>query len=180
MDTSPRGLAWPPMPAADTEGWRRVKAKAPYLVPVKATCGSGGISESTPVDMAGYAYPIFMTYADRSEEQVYLVTRAMIDAYPDYKGGAPGADGLALDKQNFTWVVPYHAGAIKAFREKGVWNEAAQKHNDAMIARQQVIADAWKAFVAGNAAGDEKAFAAAWLKARGEALKKAGMDVIFE
>jgi TRAP transporter TAXI family solute receptor len=179
MDTSPRGVMWPPMPAADKDGWARVHKKAPYFVPVKATCGSGGLSPNTPVEMAGYAYPIFMTYADRSEEDIYLITRAMIDAYPDYKAGAPGADGLALDRQNFTWVVPYHPGAIKAFKEKGVWTDAAQKHNDGLIARQQVIGAAWKAFTA-KAPSDEKEFSAGWLKARAEALKKAGMDVVFE
>ncbi len=179
MDSSPRGVIWPPMAAADTAGWTRVKKKAPYFVPVRATCGSGGLSPDKPVEMAGYAYPIFMTYADRGEEQIYLITKAMIDSYADYKTGAPGADGMALDKQNFTWVVPYHAGAIKAFREKGVWTDAAQKHNDALIARQQVIAAAWKAYGAG-APADEKDFAAGWLKARAEALTKAGMDVIFD
>ncbi|TWT13748.1 TAXI family TRAP transporter solute-binding subunit [Reyranella sp. CPCC 100927] len=179
MDTSPRGVTWPPMPAADKDGWARVHKKAPYFVPVKATCGSGGLSDDKPVEMAGYAYPIFMTYADRGDEQIYLITKAMIDSYPDYKAGAPGADGMALDKQNFTWVVPYHPGAIKAFREKGVWTDAAQKHNDALIARQQVIATAWKAFGA-NAPSDEKEFATGWMKARAEALKKARMDVIFE
>jgi len=179
MDTSPRGIVFPPMPASDTAGWARVKKKAPYFVPVKAACGSGGLAEDKPVEMAGYAYPIFMTYADRGEEQIYQVTKAMIDAYPDYKTGAPGADGMALDKQNFTWVVPYHPGAIKAFREKGAWNDAAQKHNDALIARQQVIANAWKAYGA-NAPADEKEFAAGWTKTRAEALTKAGMDVIFD
>ncbi len=179
MDTSPRGVTWPPMPAADKDGWARVHKKAPYFVPVKASCGSGSLSDDKPVEMAGYAYPIFMTYADRGDEQIYLITKAMIDSYPDYKTGAPGADGMALDKQNFTWVVPYHPGAIKAFREKGVWTDAAQKHNDALIARQQVIAAAWKAFGA-NAPADEKEFATGWMKARAEALKKAGMDVIFE
>src|SRR5262245_16719862 len=88
MDTSPRGVTWPAMPASDTAGWARVHKKAPYFVAVKATCGSGGLSESTPVEMAGYAYPIFMTYADRSEEAIYVITKALIDAYPDYKAGA--------------------------------------------------------------------------------------------
>jgi TRAP transporter TAXI family solute receptor len=179
MDTSPRGVTWPVFPAADKEGWARVTRKAPYFVPVMTTCGAGGLSPDKPLELAGYAYPIFMTYADRSDEQIYVITKAMIDAYPDYKTGAPGADGLALDKQNFAWVVPYHPGAIKAFREKAVWSDAAQKHNDALIARQQVIAAAWKAY-GGDAPSDDKAFAAGWAKARAEALKKAGMDVIFE
>ena len=47
-DSSPRGIIWPPMPADDKEGWARVHKKAPYFVPVKATCGSGGLSPQTP------------------------------------------------------------------------------------------------------------------------------------
>ncbi len=177
-DSSPRGIIWPPMPAENKEGWARVHKKAPYFVPVKATCGSGGV-DKTPVVMAGYAYPIFMTYADRTDDQVYAITKAMIDTFAGYKDGAPGADGMALDKQNFTWVVPYHDGAIRAFKEKGAWNDAAQKHNDALVARQTVIIDAWKAYSAG-APADDKAFAEGWMKARAAALGKAGMDVIFE
>ena len=43
-DTSPRGIIWPPMPADDKAGWARVHKKAPYFMPMKATCGSGGLS----------------------------------------------------------------------------------------------------------------------------------------
>jgi TRAP transporter TAXI family solute receptor len=178
-DSSPRGIVWPPMPADDKAGWERVHKRAPYFVPHKATCGSGGLSPQTPVNMSSYAYPIFMTYADRPADTVYAITKGIIDTYDKYKDGAPGADGMALAKQNFIWVVPYHDGAIRAFKEKGVWNDAAQKHNDALIKRQQVMMDAWKAFSA-NAPSDDKAFADAWVKARAAALKKAGMDPVFE
>jgi TRAP transporter TAXI family solute receptor len=178
-DSSPRGITWPAMPAEDKEGWARVHKKAPYFVAVKATCGSGGLSPQTPVTMASYAYPIFMTYADRPADTIYAVTKAMIDTYDAYKAGAPGAEGMALSLQNLTWVVPYHDGTIRAFKEKGVWNDAAQKHNDALIQRQKVMIDAWKAYSA-NAPSDDKAFAEGWMKARAAALAKAGMDVVFE
>ncbi|WP_428659656.1 TAXI family TRAP transporter solute-binding subunit [Reyranella sp.] len=178
-DSSPRGIIWPPMPADDKEGWARVHKKAPYFVAHKATCGSGGLSPQAPVVMASYAYPIFMTYADRPADTVHAITKAMLDTYDSYKGGAPGVEGMALSLQNFTWVVPYHDGAIRAFKEKGAWNEAAQKHNDGLIKRQNVMIEAWKAFGA-NAPADEKAFADGWLKARAAALQKAGMDVVFD
>jgi TRAP transporter TAXI family solute receptor len=178
-DSSPRGIIWPPMPADDKEGWVRVHKKAPYFVAQKATCGAGGLSPQTPVAMSSYAYPIFMTYADRPADTVYAVTKAMIDTYDKYKDGAPGAEGMALSLQNMTWVVPYHDGTIRAFKEKGVWTDAAQKHNDALIKRQATMADAWKAFAA-NAPSDDKAFAEGWMKARAAALDKAGMDVVFE
>lgn len=179
MDTSPRGIVWPPMPAEDKDGWARVWKRAPYFTPVSATCGSGGLSKDKPVVMAGYAYPIFMTYAERPEEVIYGIVKTMLDAYPDYKDAAPGADGLALDKQNLTWVVPYHAGTIRALKERGAWTDAAQKHNDALIARQTTIGEAWKAFLP-KAPSDDKEFAAAWLTARAEALRKAGMEPVFE
>ncbi len=178
-DSSPRGIVWPPMPADDKAGWARVHKKAPYFVAQNATCGAGGLSPQTPVAMSSYAYPIFMTYPDRSADLIYAVTKAMIDTYDDYKTGAPGAEGMALSLQNFTWVVPYHDGAIRAFKEKGVWTDAAQKHNDNLVKRQQVMLDAWKTYGA-NAPSDDKAFAEGWMKARGAALQKAGMDVIFE
>ncbi len=178
-DSSPRGIIWPPMPADDKAGWARVHKKAPYFVPQNATCGAGGLSPQTPVAMSSYAYPIFMTYADRSADLVYAVTKAMIDTYNDYKTGAPGAEGMALSMQNFTWVVPYHDGSIRAFKEKGVWTDAAQKHNDNLVKRQQVMLDAWKAYSAGGPS-DDKAFAEGWMKVRAAALQKAGMDVIFE
>ena len=60
-ESSPRGIVWPAMPAEDKEGWARVHARAPYFVASKATCGAGGLSPQTPVIMASYAYPIFMT-----------------------------------------------------------------------------------------------------------------------
>jgi TRAP transporter TAXI family solute receptor len=178
-DSSPRGIVWPPMPADDKAGWARVHKKAPYFVAQNVTCGAGGLSPQTPVAMSSYAYPIFMTYPDRSADLIYAVTKAMMDTYNDYKTGAPGAEGMALSTQNFTWVVPYHDGAIRAFKEKGVWTDAAQKHNDNLVKRQQVMLDAWKAFSA-SGPSDEKAFAEGWMKARAAALQKAGMDVIFE
>jgi hypothetical protein len=140
---------------------------------------AGGLSPQSPIVAASYAYPIFMTYADRPAEPVYDVTKGMIDTDNAYKDGAPGAEGMALSLQNFEWVVPYHDGAIRAFKEKGVWTDAAQKHNDALIKRQQVMMDTWKSY-SGSAPSDDKAFAEGWMKARSEALKKAGLDVIFE
>ena len=178
-DSSPRGIIWPPMPADDKDGWARVHKKAPYFVAQKATCGAGGLSPQTPVAMSSYAYPIFMTYADRPADTVHAVTKAMIDTFDKYKDGAPGAEGMALSLQNMTWVVPYHDGTIRAFKERGVWTDAAQKHNDALIKRQATMADAWKAYVAG-APSDDKAFAEGWMRARAAALAKAGMDVVFE
>jgi TRAP transporter TAXI family solute receptor len=178
LDASPRGVTWPATPTTDKAGWDRLMAKAPFFVPHKATCGSGGVSKDTPIVMPTYPYPIFMSYADQPADQIYGVVKSMLVNYADYKDAAPGADGLEAKQQNVTWVIPYHDGAIRALKEAGVWTDAAQKHNDALLKRQEVLAAAWKAFVATNVAEDK--FATAWVTARADALKKAGMPAVFE
>ncbi len=177
LEKSPRGIVYPVMPASDKEGWKRVQAVGPYFVPTKATDGAG-ISPDKPIETAVYPYPILTTMADRKADDVYAVMQAMDETYPMYKDAAPGNYGWGLDRQNLEWVVPYHEGAIRYFKEKGMWTDAHQKHNDMLIKRQQVLADAWKKVLAQNLEGD--AHMAAWQRARASALRDAGMDVVIE
>ncbi|MGE0313950.1 MAG: TAXI family TRAP transporter solute-binding subunit [Lautropia sp.] len=180
VDASPRGLVWPPAPADDKEAWKRVRAFGPYFYPHQVTCGAGGLSKENPVSLPAYPYPIFTAYASQPPDVVYGLTKAMIVNYDAYKNGAPGADGLELKRQNLTWVLPYHAGAIKAFKEAGVWTDEAQKHNDELLKRQSVLAVAWKAHLDSKPGDDKDAAYKNWMKIRKEALQKAGMDPVFE
>jgi TRAP transporter TAXI family solute receptor len=177
LEKSPRGITYPLMPASDKEGWKRVQAVGPFFVPAKATDGAG-ISADKPIETSVYPYPILTTLVDRKVDDVYAVMRAMDDAYPMYKDAAPGNYGWGLERQNLQWVVPYHDGAIKYFKEKGTWTDAHQKHNDMLIKRQQVLAGAWKKVLAQNL--DADAHMAAWQRARASALREAGMDVVLE
>jgi TRAP transporter TAXI family solute receptor len=179
-DASPRGLMWPPMPASDQEGWARVNKIGPYFYPHEVTCGAGGLSKEKPLVMAAYPYPIFMAYESQPADLIHGVTKSLIVNYADYKDGAPGADGLELKRQNLTWVVPYHDGAIRAFKEAGVWTPEAQQHNDALVKRQGVLIAAWDEFVKSKPADDKDQFLTAWMAKRKDALTKAGMDPIFE
>ena len=125
VETSPRGIVYPPTPAADKEGWARLHKIGPYFLPHKATCGAG-IPQGGSAELPSYAYPIFMTYAEQPADLVYGLTKAMIVDYDAYKDGAPGAAGLDVKRQNLAWVVPYHEGAVKALKEAEVWNARAR------------------------------------------------------
>jgi len=114
---------------------------------------------------------------DQDAELVYNMTRAMVELFDEYKGKAPGINGWAIDKQNYQWVAPYHDGAIRYLKEKGVWNADAQAHNDKLVARQKALADAWKALAAKGVADD--AWAGEWGKVRRETLKAGGFKVVF-
>jgi hypothetical protein len=121
-----------------------------------------------------------MAYASQPSDLVYNLTKAMIANYDAYKDAAPGTAGLALDRQNFTWVLPYHEGAVKALKEAGVWKGDHEVHNQDLLKRQDTLANAWNAFVKGNPPDDKDAFAKGWMAARKKALTAAGMNVIFE
>jgi hypothetical protein len=152
----------------------------PYFGKHKATCGSGGISASTPKDLPVYPYPLFMSYAALPADQAYSITKAMIDGYDIYKAGAPGAAGLSVKAQNLKWAVPFHPGAVKALKEAGVWGAAEDAHNADLMKRQQTLAAAWNDFLKASPPSEKTAFAKAWMTARKAALSKAGMDAIFE
>lgn len=177
LAASPRGLHWPEVPHSDEEGWKRMMAAAPVYNKVKATIGSE-IDKNNPSELSNYPYPILVANASKDEEEVYALVKAMVTHYDDYKDAAKGALGWKLDAQNMTWAMPYHNGAIRYWKEVGKWDAAAQAHHDKLIARQDVIKQAWDA-LAGKESMEQDALKAAWSKARAEALTKAGMPTVF-
>jgi len=178
LEASPRGLYWVPLPHGDKEGWARLKKIAPYFAPHIATIGSGGISKDNPHVGASYPYPVLTCNANEDADLVYNLVKAIDLYYDDFKDGSPGIGGWALSKQVFDWAVPFHDGAIKYFKEKGVWTGAHQKHNDTLVKRQAILTTAWKAAKAKNIA-DAAKFSEEWMKGRRAALEKAGMDPVF-
>jgi TRAP transporter TAXI family solute receptor len=179
VETSPRGLLYPPTPAADKEGWARLNKIGPYYQPHKSTCGAG-VPAGGMTELPAYPYPIFMAYALQPADLVYNLTKAMIANYNDYKDAAPGAGGLDLKRQNLTWVLPYHEGAVKALKEAGAWTTEAEAHNQKLIKRQDTLVAAWDAFLKTNPSDDKDAFTKGWMAARKSALAAVGMDPIFE
>jgi TRAP transporter TAXI family solute receptor len=178
-EASPRGLVYPPTPAADKAGWARLHKFGPYYAPHKATCGVGATPQN-PIELPNYPYPIFVAYASQSADIVHGFTKAMMVNYAAYKDGAPGADGFELARQNFAWVLPLHPGAVRAVKEAGAWKAEHEANQQMLVKRQGVLAAAWNAYLKTNPAEDRDAFRKGWMVARADALKKAGMEAIFE
>jgi TRAP transporter TAXI family solute receptor len=174
---SPRGISYPTFSHADKAGWARVNKLAPFFVPAFGTEGADLGPGKPKAEGATYPYPVLMTMAGTDANLVYNMTKAMIELYDDYKAGAPGNNGWDVKRQIFAWAIPMHEGAVRYFKEKGLWTAEHQKHNDALVKRQQVLGDAWKAYKA-SAPSDDAAFKQGWIKARADALTKAGMDVV--
>jgi TRAP transporter TAXI family solute receptor len=178
IESSPRGLHYPETPVEDKAGWARLRKVAPYFSPHVATAGAG-MSPQKPHQGASYGYPILFAYPSVDPDWVYEQVKMIHTLFPHYKDSHPGSVGWAMDRQVFDWVAPYHPAAVKYFKEIGVWKPQHQKNNDALMKRQQVLASAWQATKAGvTAKGAE--FQKAWMKNRAAALKKAGMDAVWD
>jgi TRAP transporter TAXI family solute receptor len=175
-EAGPRGLYWPPVDHDNAEGIARMQAIAPFFAPNMATVGAT-IDGKEAYQGAGYAYPVLVAMEGTDADLAYNMTKAMVELFPKYQGTVPGIDGWALDQQDFEWVVPYHEGAVRYFKEIGAWNQEAQAHNDQLIVRQDALAAAWVDFVARGVA--EAEWNAEWAKARREVLEAGGFQVVF-
>ena len=167
---SPRGIRWLDVPKDDKEGWKRLKAVAPFFQPYTETVGAG-ISEEHPVHILAYRYPVMAVRADADADQVYNFLKAVDETYPMYKDATAVMPRWRLDEAGTPAIdVPFHKGAIRYLKEKGIWNDEYQAWNDDRTRRLNALLEAWpKAIAAGKGKSDEE-FAKIWESYRTKAL----------
>ncbi|MCB1474879.1 MAG: TAXI family TRAP transporter solute-binding subunit [Rhodobiaceae bacterium] len=173
-NSAARGLGWVPIPHDDEKCWNAITEVDPRWVKKVATEGVNVPKEG--IEMASYPEMILNTTADKDADYVYAMTKALYDNYENFKDAAPAAYGFALERQLLSYVVPYHEGAIRYYKEAGVWNDTLQAHQDKLVKKQEVLKEAWDKVVAKNISDDAE-FAKAWKEARIEALTTAGFSV---
>ncbi|MCA0964620.1 TAXI family TRAP transporter solute-binding subunit [Salipiger bermudensis] len=167
---SPAGLDWLSLPESDTEGWARLQAIKPQFSPRRGTLGPN-LSEENPVACAGFPFPVVVGYPDQDADLAYNLTKAINEQFDAYVKIEPAMIGWAPDRQDFEWVLPYHEGAIRFWKEQGLWSDAAQANNDKLLARQDLLASAWEK-VADVPAGEKTE---RWLEMRRDTLEEAGL-----
>lgn len=177
LEASPRGIFWPPLPHDDAECWAAVRRIAPYITPHMGTRGAG-ISAEAPHEGGTYPYPLLIVLDTADADMVSAMAAVIVEHYEEYRHADPGAVGWALDRQVFDWVVPFHEGAVRYFRELGVWSDAFEAHNQRLIERQAVLGRTWER-VRREVGGSGEAFVGAWMRARAAALTEAGFDPIW-
>jgi len=178
IEASPRGLYWPEFPPDDAEAVARVRARLPWYVPHVAIEGPTITEEG--IDVFTSAYPFLVTLDNADDTLVYSMVKVMVEHFEQYENNAPGANGWALDRQKFEQsFVPFHPGAIRYFKEIGIWTEEAEQLNQDNLARQEILMRAWEGFLPGAPDGYEE-FEQAWLVARETALAAEGLITLGE
>ena len=176
---SPRGIMWPAFPHEDEAGWARLWSHAPHFGKTMVSLGVGLANNTAgvvPYPGLGSSYPAFVGYERLPDEMVYALTKAVISNYKDFEKAAPAMESFAPDRQDFRLVLPYYPGAIRYFREIGLWTAEDDAYNEMLLQRQAVLAEAWAEATQLEEEGDD--FRDAWIAIRERHLKAAGLETM--
>jgi len=180
LAASPRGIVWPAVDPEDKAGWKRLNEVAPFFQPHEATAVAGDdYGPDHPWVGATYPYPIVLGTDKLEDKLAYNLVKVFTEDQDKYKDAAPGNEGYAQSQQNMEWIVPFHAGVVQYYKDVGIWTAAMQTHQNELIKRQQVLADAWKTYIADDAPSDAAAFQTGWMKARAGALEANNLPIVF-
>ena len=178
-ETSPRGLVWPPLPAKDKAGWERMQEGRLVLLPAardlrrRHLAGEADRARQLPL-------PDLRRLCLAAGRPGLRITKAMIVDYDAYKDSAPGAGGLAADRQTKNWVVPVHPGAVKALKEAGQWTAEQEAHNNSSDQAPGRAGGRMGRLRQVQSAVGRQGLPRGWMKARAAALAKAGMPNGFD
>jgi TRAP transporter TAXI family solute receptor len=120
-DAAVGGIRWLEMPTGPDAVARVKQIKPEYeIITVPPGPASVGVTEPTP--FLGI-HNLLITATWVSDEIVYKFTKAMLENKDELIKGHPMYNGYFTDERAAPQfkTVQYHPGAIKAFKEKGVW-----------------------------------------------------------
>ncbi|MGD9802792.1 MAG: TAXI family TRAP transporter solute-binding subunit [Hyphomicrobiaceae bacterium] len=174
LEASPNGIAWIELPKSDTAFWAKVQKDLPLASPYQEDLGAG-ITKDKPIWIMGFKYPMITVYEDAKEDEVYAVTKAVAENYDLYKDASPIMSRWELSKSGaFPMDAPFHNGAIKYLKEKGIWSPGHQEWQDGIMKRQGLLRQAWADMMAKESAAkgaDPAKLTELWTPRRAEVLK---------
>lgn len=98
----------------------------------------------SPVPNAICYQNAMFTSPDMHPDIVYGVAKAIFEHTSEFADSHPSAKYWSLKHRPISLAVPYHEGAIRYFKEKGIWTQEAQAYQDKMLKRQQDILESFK------------------------------------
>ncbi|KZL15482.1 NMT1/THI5 like protein [Pseudovibrio axinellae] len=169
---SPRGIYYAPLHADNTEGWDGLKKVLPIMGPSDEDVAAG-LPEGEVAKMAAYRYPVITTTVGKSADDVYAFIKALDETFDIYKSGTATMSRWALEKSGRPAIdVPFHEGAVRYLKEKGIWTAEDDAWNVKRTERMDALVAAWDTFKAENADLSEEHFAAAWMAHRSEVVAR--------
>jgi len=131
---SPRGIHWIETPASDKEGWARVAETRPFITPALAVRGAG-LKEGETFE--GYGKPLGLVTGDWTDENLaYWTTKTIAENYDAYKANHEMLLYWTLDQalDVGAFIIPYHSGSIRYFKEIGRWSPELEQLQSKLVA----------------------------------------------
>ncbi len=147
-ETSPYGIYVVRYPHADKEGWKRFRNFLPYHVPGFATEGCG-VKPGEKVETSIYAYPVINTFASQSDELVYAICKAIHQKMKEIVAALEDNKALMPERgivPEVTLLAPYHNGAVKFFKEVGLWTKAHEDAQKRRLVQDEKVKRFWKEY----------------------------------
>jgi TRAP transporter TAXI family solute receptor len=148
MEAMPYGIRYIELPRDYKEGWQRVKKLNPAYGYFKANIGAG-LSDEKPIDTVSYSYPIALTYDFLPEDEAYIITKLLYEAYPDYAQKHKSLKAYWDPELNLRlfddYPLPLHKGAIRYLKEIGRWTPEREAKNKKSLQHQADLKKLWDA-----------------------------------
>ena len=182
MEAHPKGLHFLEFDPNNAEGIARMQQVAPMMSIGYETVGAG-LSKDKGVWLGVYRYPMLTVRADMDADTVYEIIKRMDETYPLYKDAYPPNKRWDINESGVPPVdAPFHEGAIRYLKEKGIWKPEHDVWNNKRIAHLKNVKVLWQEFLDSIDQMDEKAknnlkgdkFSKAWLDYRKKGLEKLG------
>lgn len=126
----------------------------PMVRPGEFENGAGMGAGETAVNLQ-YSIPITTNY-DHPADEVESLLGYIHDYFEVFEHSTPDAKNFALDKiMLLPLTVPFHEGAVNFLEQHGRWSPDLQRRNDALIAREDAMHEAWPAFWADNSGAED-------------------------
>lgn len=170
LEASPKGIRWLDVPPEDKEGWARIEAVAPFFQPYVETIGAG-ISEEKPAKIMAYRYPMLVVRSDMTDDMAYAFIKAVDETYDLYKDATAVMKRWKLEESGVPAAdAPFHDGAIRYLKERGIWKDEHQAWNDTRTARLNALMAAWPEAIKEADGKSDEEFAEIWEQRRAKVL----------
>ncbi|MBS4023177.1 MAG: TAXI family TRAP transporter solute-binding subunit [Dethiobacter sp.] len=144
MAASPRGIRYLELPHDDLEGWARLKAVHPEMVPYTFDWGAG---IDKPLQLSSASSPRILTYDWLDDEIAYFMTKVIHEEYDviaakdlTFKKLWDMDTNLHLFKEGTN---PFHPGTIRYLKEINVWTDELEVLQQERLQRQEDLKKLW-------------------------------------
>jgi TRAP transporter TAXI family solute receptor len=125
----PNGIRYITMGADEA----RLAQVMPGAVPMTIEPEAGEVGINVPIRVAGVT-DLLNTSAAMPEDQIYDIARTIMESWDELRRDYSQISGTPIEQAVPSDIVhPYHAGAVRYYKESGLWTPAHQESQDRLL-----------------------------------------------